>query len=1331
VGRRLRVPDHLPVRGVTLVDELIGPKGRAFTSEQAYAVRERDGDLLLSAAAGSGKTSVLVERFVRHVLDDGIPPGRILAITFTEKAAGELKQRVRERLLELGERDLARDAEGAWISTVHGFCARLLRGHAVAAGLDPGFTVLDETVARTLRDEAWTAAFSTWLSSGDAALDLAAAFTTDRLRLAVEEVYGALRSAGSTSPRLPVPAPAPAPDPTTLLALRDRAAASLDPGDERATVARAAAALARCREVFDSLGPGEVPEVGLLDQACFKAGQTKALNCDPCLDYLAEHERFAAACAAFRASRAAAELDALLHGYATAYADAKRARSGLDFDDLELLARDLLVASPAVRRAARERFQRVMVDEFQDSNPRQVELFDIVGGAGPEAAPAAEGSAEAALGAEGSPEGGRAEAAAATGGVFLVGDELQSIYGFRHADVEVFRARRAELDAQGCAAALTMNFRSRTPVLDAVNTAFADRFGEGFAPLVPGRDDAGRGVPVEVLVTGSEGWEDVDLGALPRSQAWRHAEARLIAQRVADLVRSEDVAPEDVVVLMRSATDLPVYERALEEAGLQTLAAGGRGYWARQVVRDLCAWLGALANPRDEEQLYGVLASPLVGVSTDALALIARAGRGNAWRVVTRAFGEALPPRPTAPPSAPVADTQAPPPPPPPPAEAEAGLFAPSPGRAPAPADPLPDWLAELVPDADEDVLAEHPPRSSPETGPDKTPETGPDQPPETGEDQTPEVDEDDDGEQAEARLRVDALAAELPGLLGEDDRERLSAFHARFVTERRLLPRLALDDVLRRAIESTDYDLHVLRLPGGARRLANVNKLLRLAAEHERVHGRDVRGLVDRANAELEADARETDAPVELGDARAVRLMTMHASKGLEFPVVVVADLGRRPQADSPALLVDGDRIGLRLPGVAGGKEYGLDYMALRDERRAAESAEEDRVLYVALTRARERLILSGALNVDRWPDVSRNGVPPIAWLAPALAGGGPDAVPTAEEPGTFAGGDGAGAGVRFLINSPATVGTVLRDGSRAPAGADLPPAPPPPIRAPHLPPAVPPPAVRSLSYSALEQWNRCGYRFYLQRVLGLPQEEDRGERAAPAVRTDTGTLDALTRGSIVHDALERTERRDDARAAGELAAAAVRRGIELGEHELADLVRLVAAYHDSPLAARVARAEAVHREHGFVFPLGTALVTGFVDVLAFEADGHALVVDYKSHRPEELGGDLAALVERDYGVQQRVYALAALSGGATSVEVAFAFLEKPADPVTTLYDRTDADRLTAELEELAEGALNGRFEVAAEPHIGLCAGCPGRSALCVHDETLTGRELPVVAGD
>jgi len=189
---------------------LLGSGGRAFTDEQTAAVERRDGPLLLSASAGSGKTSVLVERFVRSVIEDDLRPAQVLAITFTDKAAGELRSRVRSRLLELGERERARDTEAAWIMTFHGFCARVLRAHAVAAGLDPAFAVLDEPGARALRREAFDAAFAGFLADGPDgtsradALDVAAAYTPDRLAEMVGDAHDTLRSRGQTRPALPL-----------------------------------------------------------------------------------------------------------------------------------------------------------------------------------------------------------------------------------------------------------------------------------------------------------------------------------------------------------------------------------------------------------------------------------------------------------------------------------------------------------------------------------------------------------------------------------------------------------------------------------------------------------------------------------------------------------------------------------------------------------------------------------------------------------------------------------------------------------------------------------------------------------------------------------------------------------------------------------------------------------------------------------------------------------------------------------------------------------------------------------------------------------------------
>src|ERR1700742_3864110 len=128
------------------------PVTRHWTDEQLAAIERRHGDLLLDAGAGSGKTSVLVERFARSVLADGVDVAAILGITFTEKAAAELRDRIRARLRELGADGAARATEGAFISTIHGFCARVLRAGALQAGLDPEFEVLDEIRAARLRD---------------------------------------------------------------------------------------------------------------------------------------------------------------------------------------------------------------------------------------------------------------------------------------------------------------------------------------------------------------------------------------------------------------------------------------------------------------------------------------------------------------------------------------------------------------------------------------------------------------------------------------------------------------------------------------------------------------------------------------------------------------------------------------------------------------------------------------------------------------------------------------------------------------------------------------------------------------------------------------------------------------------------------------------------------------------------------------------------------------------------------------------------------------------------------------------------------------------------
>jgi ATP-dependent helicase/nuclease subunit A len=179
-----------------------------------------------------------------------------------------------------------------------------------------------------------------------------------------------------------------------------------------------------------------------------------------------------------------------------------------------------------------------------------------------------------------------------------------------------------------------------------------------------------------------------------------------------------------------------------------------------------------------------------------------------------------------------------------------------------------------------------------------------------------------------------------------------------------------------------------------------------------------------------------------------------------------------------------------------------------------------------------------------------------------------------------------------------------------------------------------------------------------------------------------------------------------------------------ELSDAEVADLRAMVAAFAGSALRERLGAARALHREHAFAFALADGpLLNGFVDVIAEEADGAALIVDYKSDHVGDA--DLETLVAAHYATQRRIYALAALRSGAPAVEVAHVFLERPAEPAVARYEQADAETLDGQLRDAAAPLLAGAYPVAAVPHRGLCATCPGRAGLCSYPPELTDREL------
>ena len=372
---------------------------------------------------------------------------------------------------------------------------------------------------------------------------------------------------------------------------------------------------------------------------------------------------------------------------------------------------------------------------------------------------------------------------------------------------------------------------------------------------------------------------------------------------------------------------------------------------------------------------------------------------------------------------------------------------------------------------------------------------------------------------------------------------------------------------------------------------------------------------------------------------------------------------------------------------------------------------------MYVALTRAQDRLILSGATDFEKWPEAKALGAP-VNWLWRALAPDLSDRVAAGEVGGeSVLDWQGRPARVAWTALTPATADAVLPaedrrpSPQRDPADAQLMLA-----LAPHFQP-VPAPSplpVSRLSYSALASYARCGYRFHLERVAGLHAT---GE-VAPGP-DDAGDISALLRGTVVHELLEHMDMATGAVPDDEAIRAVVEsHGVRASAAVLADVHRLLASFAASPLRERLAAATTVRTEVPFAFNLGELLITGYLDVLAAETD-QMLVLDYKTDALD--GRDPAALCDERYAGQRTVYALAALRSGAERVEVAYSFLEHPDEVVSALFTHADVPALERRLNELAAGLVAGRFEPSPTPGADLCAGCPGRAALCSWPEEKT----------
>jgi ATP-dependent helicase/nuclease subunit A len=619
---------------------------------------ELDTTLFVDAGAGSGKTTHLVRRLVALVVDEGVSLGSVAAITFTEAAAAELRHRVRAELLRAATdrvdahervraRAAAADVDHAAICTLHAFAQRILAEFPLEAGLPAVIEVLDEIRSDLAFDERWRAFLDELYADPAMQPVLLRGF---QLRIDEGRLRSLARVLGDNHDRLEgIEWPARALATIDTDALVDRLDAVLRRSDECDDGEDLLLGhLERDVQAFaDRLraAPDELTALGLLAAAKPKLstryGRAPNWSGDGC-------DEVKAALTAAQSARedlvqavtadCLAQLGARLANFTRRAAAGRRRDGTLEFHDLLVFARQLLSTDEAVRRTLHDRYRCLLLDEFQDTDPLQIELATLI-------ATDADSLAIAAA------DGEWADLPVAPGRLFFVGDPKQSIYRFRRADIELFLRARDAFAVEPTV--LARNFRSVPSVIDFVNGFFGELFGEGtegsqpaYAPLVAERSAPPEAGGPSVWLCG--GPHD-DLAA----EELRELEATTVAAAVrraldegwpvgVDVGAGADrrpARPDDIAVLLPARTSLPYLEAALRAQGVPYRAETGSLVWSTAEVQELLTILRAIDDPSDEIALVAALRSPAFGCGDDDLLAFRQAG--GRW-TVGRSFPEAL-----------------------------------------------------------------------------------------------------------------------------------------------------------------------------------------------------------------------------------------------------------------------------------------------------------------------------------------------------------------------------------------------------------------------------------------------------------------------------------------------------------------------------------------------------------------------------------------------------------------------------------------------------------------------------------------------------------------
>lgn len=848
---------------------------------QQQAASDDNSAIAVTAGAGSGKTRTLVARYL-HLLERGYPVRSLIAITFTDKAAREMRTRIRAEIekwladlaitpnLSHGEMEpdwqtIFSELDAARIGTIHSLCAEILRTHPAEAQIDPDFEVLEEGLTAALKAQAIEVTLI-WAANDSQAAGLFGIFKEGELRRVLgtlinrrldltfeDETHSPLQRWSQAieawfSSRLF--------DPVWRGSLEDLAGLQANQPDDKLELARREvlatwdeidvaikkrdwdttfAKLAQFRKAISTGGQKgnwapddlETAREAMRSLREFFDAKLKPLigGTTPKVFWVLDEQ----------VAQALPALHLLTEQLLREYQHLKDDVQALDFDDLEGKAAQLLSENEAVRTRWQRQTRAVLVDEFQDTNERQRQIVYAISGFDPTRPPRSEETSEV------SPS------------LFIVGDAKQSIYRFRNADVTVFRQVQADIAAvDGLPLDLDLTFRTHKPLLNTLNDLLAPVLGE--------RDDPARPyqVPFAPLRAYRQGpksqaivppYVEFILGLGDDAASGRAAAACALAERLHRLHEQDGFEWGDIALLFRASTAFEIYEDALEAAEIPFVTIAGRGFYERPEVRDLLNALTAIADPGDDLALAGLLRSPAIGLG-DADLYRLRYTEGNDK--------------------------------------------------------PIPMWRALENSDATQDR----------------------------------------DGMWARALN----IIRELHALVG----------------------RAPAAQVLKYYLDLTGYRIMLGLVPGGSRLQRNVDKLLADAHRSRMVNLDDFLAYVQTLR---DVGTREGEAPVEA--AGAVQLMTVHKAKGLEFPLVVIADAAYQPPSWRDPILLDeqlGLLVGLRDSDGARPVAYKLGDLA-ETER---DEAEDKRLLYVAATRAKENLLVNGHVKRLKAGNLSMGG-----WLS------------------------------------------------------------------------------------------------------------------------------------------------------------------------------------------------------------------------------------------------------------------------------------------------------------------------------------------------------------